>query len=255
MTRIEDGFIRSQGLGCEKIPPVSIIMDRSGYLYFDGARKSELDSLIENYQFSEEELKISEDFLNVISSSTTNKYNLDVCSTLPKKVGVLVIGQVESDLSVIHGKGFATNLELIKLAIKENPSEPIYYKRHPDILAGKREVEYGLDEILKISEVIDFELSQEVTPEVFKTVYVNTSLLGFELLIRGFIIRVTGRPFYWGLGLTNDLQYDSSRRNISLQKLAYIVYVLYPVYSSGNWAFIDKKVKEILFEKANYGLS
>ncbi|HEC1794998.1 TPA: hypothetical protein R1740_001674, partial [Campylobacter lari] len=46
--RVEDAFVRSIGLGADKIPPLSVVIDKNG-IYFDPNSHSELFDLIKFY--------------------------------------------------------------------------------------------------------------------------------------------------------------------------------------------------------------
>src|SRR5690606_29261180 len=43
--RVEDGFLRSRGLGAELVPPLSLVLDDLG-IYYDPGRESRLERLI-----------------------------------------------------------------------------------------------------------------------------------------------------------------------------------------------------------------
>ena len=59
-----------------------------------------------------------------------------------------------------------------------------------------------------------------------------TSLLGFEALLRGKPVTVTGAPFYAGWGLTRDLGEVPARRTArpDLVQLAHAALIAYPRY-------------------------
>ena len=63
-------------------------------------------------------------------------------------------------------------------------------------------------------------------------VHVNTSLAGFEALLRGKSVTTYGVPFYAGWGLTHDLGPVPSRRTArrTLDELVAAALVLYPRY-------------------------
>ena len=44
--RVEDGFLRSRGLGADLIPPLSLVLDDMG-IYYDPNSPSRLETLIE----------------------------------------------------------------------------------------------------------------------------------------------------------------------------------------------------------------
>src|SRR5690606_33070920 len=43
--RVEDGFLRSRGLGADLVPPLSLVLDDLG-IYYDPSRESRLERLI-----------------------------------------------------------------------------------------------------------------------------------------------------------------------------------------------------------------
>src|SRR6187402_1007949 len=51
LVRVEDGFIRSIGLGADLHPPLSIVVDRSG-IYYDPTRPSDLETILETADFT-----------------------------------------------------------------------------------------------------------------------------------------------------------------------------------------------------------
>lgn len=233
--RVEDGFLRSKGLGSDKVPPESLFFDTSGYLYFDGARKSDIDDVIFNRELTDDEIHQSLILAKIVKNKNLTKYNLS-SEFLEFPVGsILVIGQVEDDLAVKYGGGVKTNLELVQLAIKENPGKRIFFKRHPDVVSGNRTEESGFEVIKEVSTVLEVGLKAQDITRQFSRVYVNTSLMGFELIIHGCDVRVVGRPFYSGLGFTDD--YQTVRENspeITLEELIYKIYELCPQYRQGG---------------------
>src|SRR5579862_6663236 len=49
--RLEDGFLRSVGLGADLIPPVSLVVDRRG-MYYDATAPSDLEELLASADFT-----------------------------------------------------------------------------------------------------------------------------------------------------------------------------------------------------------
>jgi len=235
VVRVEDGFLRSKGLGSNKVPPESLFFDTSGYLYFDGTRKSDIDDVIFNRELTEDEKCQSLILAEIVKNKNVTKYNLSYDVLDFPIDSILVIGQVEDDLAIKYGGGFKTNLELVQLAIKENPGKDIFFKRHPDVVSGNRVEESGFEVIKEISTVLEVGLKAQDITRQFSRVYVNTSLMGFELIIHGCDVRVVGRPFYSGLGFTDD--YQVVRKNppeITLEELIYKIYELCPQYRQGG---------------------
>ena len=52
---MEDGFLRSVGLGSDLTAPASLVVDRQG-IYYDPSKPSELESILQTANFSADEL-------------------------------------------------------------------------------------------------------------------------------------------------------------------------------------------------------
>jgi capsular polysaccharide export protein len=235
LVEVEDGFIRSAGLGADCVPPLSIIVDQLG-VYFDPSRPSELERLLEVGEFEPDILDRARRLRALIVELGVSKYGAGgspLVRRAPGKRHLLVPGQVEDDRSVVCGGGaVTTNLELLRRVREANPDAWISYKPHPDVEAGHRrgtipdELCLALaDEIVRtgpISSLID----------IVDEVHVNTSLAGFEALLRGKPVTTYGVPFYAGWGLTSDLGSVPARRTArrSLDELVAATLLLYPRY-------------------------
>ena len=102
--RIEDGFIRSAGLGAKLVQPASIVVDRTG-LYFDATGPSDLETLLEGGDFPPELIARAERLAALIVARGVTKYNLGgrpLALPAGRRV-VLVAGQVTDDRSVLLG--------------------------------------------------------------------------------------------------------------------------------------------------------
>jgi capsular polysaccharide export protein len=239
MAEVEDGFIRSVGLGADCVPPLSIVVDRRG-IYFDPSRASDLEALILSGGFTPEMLARAARLRELIVASGISKYAVEQGGgqDMPQRRGgdrrhILVPGQVEDDRSVQSGGGaVSTNLELLRRARADAPDAYILYKPHPDVEAGHR--------IGSIADTVALGLADEVVRDggigpliaMVDELQVNTSLAGFEALLRGRAVTVHGAPFYAGWGLTRDLGAVPARRNVtrSLDELVAAVLLLYPRY-------------------------
>lgn len=238
---IEDGFVRSVGLGASHTAPMSICFDKSG-LYYDSNKPSDLENLLNYYDFDNDKnlmVNAKELFDKIIVNNIT-KYNLpdtNISEAIygPKnKKRVLVIGQVEDDQSLIYGcKNLLSNRDLLEMAILENQDAQIIYKRHPDIMLGKRQELSDIEDLGDYIEIITNNLSLKDALNQVDHVYTMTSLAGFESLMYGVPVTTLGAPFYSGWGLTDD-RYPISRRNRSLSLLEVFAaaYILYPRYRS-----------------------
>lgn len=229
--RVEDGFLRSRGLGAELIPPLSLVKDDLG-IYYDPASPSRLEKLIQSRQTlrPDQELR-AERLVAALLKNTLSKYNLGGASPkLPPGERVLVIGQVEDDASIRLGAGtISTNRDLLIATRAAHPNATLIYKPHPDVEAGLRSGAFDA------SALADFVADQtDITQllEAVGTVWTMTSLAGFEALLRGIHVVTTGAPFYAGWGLTEDRGEVPSRRRekVTLLGLVHATLIDYPRY-------------------------
>ena len=235
--RMEDGFIRSIGLGSDHVLPMSLVMDKTGTLYFDCNSESGLEKILNDFDFSSDAklLRESSELIDKLTSNGFTKYNnfdqsLAECDKSNNRI--LVIGQVENDASIKYGcDRMITNLDLVKQARQENPASEIYYRPHPDIIKGNRFDAGDVAEIRKIATIMSPDTPLKLALETAKMVYVITSLVGLEAIIRDIPVVVLGKPFYAGWGLTNDRSNISRRkRTLTKYELFAAAYLVYPDY-------------------------
>jgi capsular polysaccharide export protein len=236
VARIEDGFIRSVGLGADLIPGASIVVDRRG-IYYDPAQPSDLEILLETARFDRVLCARAAALRAVIVRTGLTKYNLALSVTLqrkdPDRRWILVPGQVEDDLSVRHGGGDVRgNLDLLARVRADNPDAHIIYKPHPDVEAGHRTGRVSRQDALLHADAYVANASIPALFEVVDQVCTLTSLAGFEALLRGLPVTTYGLPFYAGWGLTTDLgpACPRRRRRLDLDELTAGVLILYPLY-------------------------
>ena len=159
---IEDGFIRSVGLGAEHTLPFSLTVDTKS-LYLDSRVETDLELMIKNFNPEKEKnivLRARQNIEEIIKLGIS-KYNnckpIDISTIYGQKTKkrILVIGQVEDDASIIYGsKKKFNNNDLVFTARLENPDAEIYYKPHPDVLAGKRKELSNPNEVKNICKII-----------------------------------------------------------------------------------------------------
>lgn len=238
LVRIEDGFIRSVGLGSNLVPPLSIIVDRQG-IHFDPSAPSDLETILAETTFTPEILSRAAALRETIIAAGISKYSASsnqpafAASARGDKRVVLVPGQVENDMSVLAGGGGLTsNLELLSRARKLEPDAEIWWRPHPDVDAGHRVGAVDDTAALQHADRIVREGSMAELLDTVDGVHVLTSLSGFEALLRGCDVTCHGVPFYSGWGLTRDLGDVPERRGrkLSLDQLVAGVLVLYPRY-------------------------
>ena len=231
--RVEDGFLRSRGLGAALVPPLSLVTDASG-IYYDPARESDLERLIAAGPPPGGERR-AERLIARITRAGLSKYNLDHAALpdLPQGHRILVPGQVEDDASIRLGAGVEhTNLALLARVRTENPDAVVIYKPHPDVEAGLRPGAIPKGEAMRHADMILTDVSPADLIEAVDEVWTITSLLGFEALLRGKPVTCLGMPFYAGWGLTRDLFPAPPRRTArpSLAALAHAALIAYPRY-------------------------
>ncbi|MEM9843910.1 MAG: capsular polysaccharide biosynthesis protein, partial [Pseudomonadota bacterium] len=138
--RVEDGFLRSRGLGAELVPPLSLICDQTG-IYYDPRRPSDLEALIaQRATLRPDQQRRAENLIIRLTDAKLSKYNLGLgLPALPEGHRILVPGQVEDDASIRLAAGeIATNLALLEAARRAHPDAVLLYKPHPDVEAGLR---------------------------------------------------------------------------------------------------------------------
>jgi len=236
LVAVEDGFIRSVGLGAGLYPPSSIIVDTRG-IYYDPRTPSDLEHILETADMSPALLARAARLREAIVTYGISKYASD--ATLPdaprrsdRRI-VLVAGQVEDDQSVLTGGGgVAGNLDLLRRARTIEPDAYILFKPHPDIDAGHRVGRVPDTEMLAFADEIVRGESMAAMLRQVDAVHVLTSLTGFEALQRGLEVIVHGQPFYAGWGLTRDLAPAIPRRTrrLTLDQLVAGALLLYPLY-------------------------
>jgi capsular polysaccharide export protein len=236
VVRIEDGFLRSVGLGADLIAPISWAADWSG-AYFDSSRPSDLEELLSKTQFDDALCDRAAHFRRQIISSGLTKYNVgDNFGSRPKteKRVLLVVGQVETDSSIKYGSPvIKSNLALLRLVREAHPDAYVIYKPHPDVVARLRLQGDGEgDARLFCDELIENENLAHLLSAVDE-LHTMTSLAGFEALIRGLPVHCYGQPFYAGWGLTIDHHPLARRtRRLALDELVAGALLLYPRYMS-----------------------
>lgn len=235
---VEDGFVRSVGLGADLVAPKSWVIDEIG-MYYDATRPSKLERLLREAEFSEKELQRAAKIRARLVKEQVSKYNVGISQwrrpTGRQKV-ILVPGQVESDASITYGSPYLrTNYALLKAVRERCPDDYIVYKPHPDVVAGLRTKDSQHAEQLTFCD--DVVLHENMASLLTKVdeVHTLTSLTGFEALLRGVPVTCYGQPFYSGWGLTTDI-YPNERRQVArqLDELVAATLIRYPRYLSEN---------------------
>lgn len=243
--QVEDGFIRSVGLGAALAKPYSWVFDRRG-IYYDARSASDLEHILQTAVFDPSILTRASLLQEQIITFGISKYNLRKTRAARRDVAalqkaredhptcsfLLVIGQVESDASIRYGGvDVLTNAALLRVVREQHPDAFIVYKIHPDIaksvrFSGGSAADHQKTYDLAVSEISLIDCLQWVD-----SLHTISSLSGFEALIRGVPVYCYGLPFYAGWGLTTDRSSCERRtRMLSLTELIAGALILYPAY-------------------------
>ncbi len=239
LLRVEDGFIRSVGLGAGFVPAASLAVDTRG-IYYDATRPSDLEVLLETMELSDEQRQDGNAIRREIVAARLSKYNLRGKAwhdELPKnREIVLVPGQVADDASIklttsstIDPAGTENiNIQLLRQVRARNPNAYIVYRAHPDVRFGLR---HGAISALDVARYADHVVGDvDILSLIDRCDRVETisSLVGFEALLRGKAVTPHGLPFYAGWGLTNDLVQTARRSRVrTIDELTYIAFSIY----------------------------
>lgn len=235
--RMEDGFLRSVGLGSDLRRPSSLVMDDVG-IYYDAAAASALERFLESHSFSAEELRRGATLRTSILKARVSKYNVGEKTKLDFRVKagerkvILVPGQVEGDASLEYGSpNIQTNAALLQAVKTAEPDAYIVFKPHPDVVSGNRAggvpkdiLNHCAEETIISADIID-------CLDAVDAVHTMTSLTGFEALLRDLPVATYGAPFYAGWGLTTDCVPIGRRtKTLALDALVYALLCVYARY-------------------------
>lgn len=232
---VEDGFLRSFGLGVNGIPALSVVVDDLG-VYFDARSESRFERLLQQGGFEPELLQEAERVLQWLRDHRLTKYNVGdevpPGTFDPGMNRVLVVDQTAGDASIAGGLADEGSfIRMLEAAVRENPGSEVWVKTHPDVLAGRRKsCLSGARTQPNLRWITEDWHPHSLLPH-FDRVYVVSSQLGLDALIAGKPVSCFGVPFYAGWGLTDDrvaCPRRSARR--TLPELIAVAYLRYPCY-------------------------
>lgn len=235
--RVEDGFLRSAGLGATFHRPLSWVCDDQG-IYFDPRTPSRLETLLETADFSPEDLSDAAELLRFLKKHRLTKYNVGgsgVDWSKDRADGrkvILVPGQVEADASIRYGSpDLRTNDALLQRVREAEPDAFLIFKAHPDLVAGAR---HGKLLPIDVCALADLTVTRGNVLDWLDScdeVHTMTSTVGFEAILRGVPVVTYGSPFYAGWGLTRDhLPCPRRTRKLSIEELVCGALIRYPRY-------------------------
>lgn len=278
--RMEDGFIRSRGLGSDFFGALSVALDDLG-VYYDATRPSRLEALIEaglhpspgdadpasgpgddrSRDLERQALARAQALRARIIEAGLSKYNLKGAPPIgwpADREVLLVVGQVENDRSIQFGcTEIRTNSGLVEAARRDFPGAYLVYRNHPDVTAGNRPGLLDAQALQSVDAVAD-DLDIIDCLNRCDRLATLTSLSGFEALMRNKPVTVYGRPFYAGWGLTDDRPgsmedpFPRRSRRASLEALIHAALIAYPVYvTPEGWPCEVEDLVEALIEARN----
>lgn len=259
--RVEDGFIRSKGLGSNLCRPSSLSLDPVG-IYFDSRSPSGLEQLLNYQPLTEQHIHRGHALIGLLRQHGVSKYNVgEPQHYSPPTDGrplVLVVGQVDGDASILTGSPTIRSNEQLLWAVRAaKPEAHILYKPHPDVVAGNRA---GAISAACLAECVDSQVLDIGLTSLYAHVdelHTMTSLSGFEALVQGVKVTTWGQPFYSGWGLTTDAHPPARRqRKLPLAALVYLTLVAYPLYidwQSGLWISPEQLIRQLATQGQSSG--
>jgi capsular polysaccharide export protein len=234
--RMEDGFLRSRGLGSDFHRAASVALDDLG-VYYDATRPSRLETMLEAGGFDQSVLERAARLRGRLVEARLSKYNLwatdaPVRAWPSDRFKLLVVGQVENDKSILKScEDVRTNLGVLKAARSAHPEAFIVFKPHPDVEAGNRPGAVPRAAALALADAVADNTDIDRCIAATDGLATMTSLSGFEALLRGKPVWTFGRPFYAGWGLTHDtLGFSRRTRRLDLDELVAGALIAYPFY-------------------------
>jgi capsular polysaccharide export protein len=246
---LEDGYLRSVGLGKEMTLPISISIDDLG-MPVDASSPSRLERIIADCA-GMDGASHGADIREAIVRHRLSKYN-----NLPHREPrlqpttqrrVLLVDQVFGDVSVPMAGGSPESFSRMLEDAAASGAQCVV-RTHPDVMAGFRKG-YLTEQAVRTPGVILLADAVSVASvlDVVDEVWTVSSQFGLDALLRGIPVRCYAAPFYAGWGLTDDRLGERSRVMLprrsarpNVDQLAAAAFSLYPSYrDTTTWEAID----------------
>ncbi|MFC1840463.1 hypothetical protein ACFL1N_12840 [Thermodesulfobacteriota bacterium] len=262
---LEDGFIRSVGLGSDGEITSSLVVDDVG-IYYDSRSPSKIENLL-NYDENlngVDDINLAQEAIDLIKNNNITKYNH--AEDIPpdyfprnNRRRVLVVDQTKNDLSIIYGNPNSyTFNDILESVIQENTGDDIYVKLHPESISGYKGANFSIESLKKhnIHPITEQYNIISILKEM-DSVYVMSSQVGLEALILDKHVVCFGTPFYAGWGLTDDRSEIKRRyRKRILIELFIATYIKYTVFintETGERCDVTDAIRQIIKKKPSYG--
>lgn len=233
--RMEDGFLRSAGLGSDFTAPGSLVIDTRG-MYFDASAPSDLEILLNERDCTPVDVRRAARLRRALRAGNVSKYNIGASGQpTPRSADtshVLIVGQVEGDESIRRGSPTVRdNAMLVRAVRSARPGAWITYRPHPDVRAGNRPGRVDEATLAACVDSVDADSTIGDAIDACDELHAMTSLAGFEALLRGRPVVAWGAPFYAGWGLTEDrVEMPRRTRRRTLDELVHLTLIEYPRY-------------------------
>lgn len=214
--RLKDGIFSGY---TNKKSTYSLYYSFESDVYYNLQKESNIEFLLRSHwNPSEEEWNTAHLAIQMINKYGITKYSEypHLSDTIIRSEGyqnILLVDQPIDDESVLLGNANEeTFKEMLLYAFDNYQYANIYIKFHPDTIDGKKDgylkkllSTLGLNDHPSIK-VIDTHCNITSLFHYINDIFVVTSQVGFEALLRNKNVRCFGTPFYSGWGLTSDMQ-------------------------------------------------
>ena len=138
---VEDGFVRSVGLGACLAPSPSGLWSTAWRVAHDASQASDLEVLLNGLEPTADDIAQGLDWARRLVALGAGKYNHDFSAPpyLAHGQAILVVDQTVGDLGVQCAEASAASFQrMLMAALSEHPEARVAVLTHPDVLAGKR---------------------------------------------------------------------------------------------------------------------
>ncbi|MCA1404112.1 capsular biosynthesis protein [Ensifer sp. IC3342] len=247
---LEDGFLRSVGLGKDGAAPVSIIVDDRA-LPVDAGKASRLELLIAaaaNGGWDSFGKSIRERMLEHKLSKYNNLPHKPPSIEQNSRKRILLVDQVLGDVSVERALGSRHSFDRMLDDALASGAQCVV-RTHPDVMAGYRKG-YMTERAARTAGValLADRVSVASILDVVDEVWTVSSQVGFDALLRKMPVRCYAVPFYAGWGLTDDRAGSAAEAALarragarpSVDQLTAATLGLYPSYRNPkDWQPMD----------------
>lgn len=235
---LEDGFVRSLGLGVAGAKVLSVVVDDLG-VHYDPARPSRIEAMLQQGGWESAALLArARAAMAAMRTHRISKYNLAAAPSpaaaalLAGEPFVLVVDQTAGD-AALAGTAPDAFARMLAAARAENPGARIVVKAHPDVAAGRRRGLIAPEAAAAVGATL---LGEALDPWALLQrairLYTVTSQMGLEALVAGRPVRCFGLPFYAGWGATADEVACARRtRRRGAEEIVAAAYLLYARYA------------------------